>query len=75
MVKPKKLAQPRLPLAHLQTQEDCAKCPDCTLRSMQTPTGFRSQSLLPLLRGQLWAPVLHISSILNYESWFTLLRV
>lgn len=75
MVKPKKLAQPRLPLAHLQTQEDSAKCPDCTLRSMQTPTGFRSQSLLPLLRGQLWAPVLHISSILNYESWFTLLRV
>lgn len=59
MVKPQKLAQSCLPLAHLQTQEDCAKCPDCTLCSMQTPTGFRSQSLLSLLCGQLWARYPH----------------
>lgn len=72
MVKPKKLAQPRLPLAHLQTQEDCAKCPDCTLCSMQNPTGFRSQSLLSLLCGWLaLGSVIHISSTLKSESWLS----
>lgn len=34
MVKLKKLAQPRLPLAHLQIQGHCAKCPDFTLCCM-----------------------------------------
>lgn len=72
VIKPKKLAQPRLPLAHLQTQEDCAKCPDCTLCSMQNPTGFRSRSLLSLLCG--WpalGSVIHISSTLKSESWLS----